>query len=616
MKSNRNRGDFMAEADYQPIEEISDSMWFRGSPIVISATRLFLDKKKGELFTSAKFLNIQPDNMRSITFDVVCYDEQRNVLDIISDITYSGLDVERNLDFGYNRKIPVPNIETRSVEYFIRQVTNIYNQVWENENDGRFNIKLEQESIFTVQGDYNKQFQQLCSRSGIDGTRLMFEPVFERDHWLCACGTFNWGDEKTCCVCGVDAEWLKNNTSIEALEKQKDAYEEESSRVKQQIQSFAMQNGNKDNEKAEFEKRNAEYKKQLLKQEKKYRTKKVIIAILILLAIGAVAFGVFGFLLPYIDYSSALEEMKAEKYDAAAEKFQKLGGFMDSEKNLKVCIYSKALLLEEAENYIEAAEEYKKLDGYSDSDLQYKKMYYQAGEKCIKEKDFSTAIECFRKAEDYKDSSEKMNECFKVFYSYAVELLEKKDYAKALEQFTSLSKEGYKDSADKAVECTYLLANKNYYLFNYGEAVRQYKSIETYGPAKEKLEQYSDLSIIISNSTGDKASLWEGKQIKCEKCGEEKAKYYLEFSEEGRLTVYIKCGACGEKYDENTYRFKIEDNKIYQMDYDGKTKWEHFANIKSLGEDYDVSGFNYKLVLSDFEPDPDEDIVLYGHVKA
>ena len=173
----------MADANYKLIEEKNDSMWFEGSPVILCAMKLELNTSNSKLYTSAKFMNIQPDNLRNLSLEIICYNENREPIDRIKGVVFSGLDVERHTDFGYNRRIPVENLNTRSVEYIVVSVTNVFNQQWENEGLKPFNEKIEQKNIYEVQGDYNKQFLEICTRSGIDGTILVFEPEFKKSHY-------------------------------------------------------------------------------------------------------------------------------------------------------------------------------------------------------------------------------------------------------------------------------------------------------------------------------------------------------------------------------------------------------------------------------------------------
>jgi len=109
----------MPEEKIKILEEKNTHLWFEDSPIAVLAQKLALDIDKAEFFASFKLMNLQPDNLRDICFDIICYDSARQVIDTVCDVFYSGFDVARNIEFGYNRRVPVKNQQTRSVEFVL-----------------------------------------------------------------------------------------------------------------------------------------------------------------------------------------------------------------------------------------------------------------------------------------------------------------------------------------------------------------------------------------------------------------------------------------------------------------------------------------------------------------
>ena len=278
----------MAEDNIKLVETKNDMMWFKDSPVIICSFRVAVDMTTGDMFTSAKFLNIAPYVIRDITFDVVCYNQAREPIGYLTNITFSDIDAQRNTNFGYHRKIEITDLDTRNVEYIIRSVTYDNGNAWTNTQNRRFDTRIDQESIYTVQGDYNKQFRDICARSGIDGMNLVLQPVFTEDYWLCACGTFNWNDETMCSQCSVNREWLTKNTDPEALRQRKENQDAQIQLVREQVKAreFAAAES-KDAERLEFEQRSAMLEKEL-KKEKSHKRKKYMIwgaAALLVLAV-------------------------------------------------------------------------------------------------------------------------------------------------------------------------------------------------------------------------------------------------------------------------------------------------------------------------------------------
>ena len=586
----------MADANYKLIEEKNDSMWFEGSPVILCAMKLELNTSNSKLYTSAKFMNIQPDNLRNLSLEIICYNENREPIDRIKGVVFSGLDVERHTDFGYNRRIPVENLNTRSVEYIVVSVTNVFNQQWENEGLKPFNEKIEQKNIYEVQGDYNKQFLEICTRSGIDGTILVFEPEFKKSHWLCACGGFNWNDERVCTLCGVGRSWLEKNTSIEALEKQKEFQMTEAIRIKEQIQSQVMGADDKSAMKEEFENRTKEFKKQQKKQQKKKRIRTSFIIALIIAIIGALVYFAIAFGIPYIKYTTAISNMQKENYDAAIDSFTELENFMDSNNYRIQSMYGKAMDLAEDKKYQEAADIFKKLGDYSDSKERYKKAIYDLAYKQMDELDYVSANENFRLIGDYKDSKERTEECLAGLFREANSYFENTKYETAYQKFGYLADLEYKDSKEMMQECRYIQANNDYYILRYVRALKEYNEIKGYKNVDALLEKYKMLSQIISGVTEKHDARWESGEMACPYCKKDGATYYLVFSSIGKMFFGLDCpnkDEHKEQGNEERYLYKIEDNIIYRMDYDGKVNWYKFADIIS----YEKGDKKNKLVL-------------------
>lgn len=289
----------MAEDNIKLVEIKNDYMWFKDSPIIICAFRVAVDMNTGDMFTSAKFLNVAPFTLREMTFDIICYDQMRQPICYLTDITYRDLDVKRNTDFGYHRKIEITDLDTRNVEYIVKSVVYDNGQVWRNSGNRRFDTKIDQKSIYTVQGDTNKQFRDICARSGIDGLNLVLQPVFEEDHWLCACGAFNWADETQCSQCSVNRDWLKKNTDPEFLRLRKEQQDTEIQRIREQVQE-RERTASADNEarRMQYEHRNELVRQEQKKQKRRKMTRGTILALSILLAVALLIFILMTFVFP------------------------------------------------------------------------------------------------------------------------------------------------------------------------------------------------------------------------------------------------------------------------------------------------------------------------------
>ena len=610
-------GSGMADGNYKLIEEKTDSLWFDGSPIILSAWRLELDTKTGEMFASGKFLNVQPDNLRSLTFDVICYDEGRNLIDCISGFSFNGLDVSRNADFGYNRRLPINDINTRSVEFVIREVQNTLGQTWENKKNKRFDKIIEQRSIYDVQGDYNKQFLRLCSRSGIDGTMLVFEPLFQKNYWLCACGSFNWSDERVCSQCHVGRSWLEKNTRLDVLEDQKQRQATESQQMIAEIQSRANQMDDKSAEKEEFKRRKEIYEKQQKKQKSKKRTKVILIVLLIALAVAGICYGVFGFAIPYFRYSDAVSAMQNKQYDKALTTFQNLGDFMDSKQYVLQCQYDKADDLFRSGKYEEAAEIFKSISPFSDSRERYVTclMTYADNLKEDNKKDnYIKAADLYAKLGNQSGAPQKLEECLEGLYNQGLYYLNKDgNYVEAAKNFEYLKNHNYKDAEEKLNESRYEQAKRDMSRYFYARALEGLKACNGFKDSAELIKNNMILAALISTADDQTPAKWKNDKVNCPKCKEETASFSLTFSTMGEMISSFDCTkhTTSDKEKQHRYRYKIENNMIRVIDYDGKKIWIDYAKIYSLKQS--DSGTGYEFVISN-PMEPSERLTLYGTV--
>ena len=599
---------------YKLVEEKNDNLWFEGSPIILCAWRLEADTASGELFASGKFLNVTPDNLRSLTTDVICYDEERTLLEVITGITFTGLNVARNADFGYNRRIPINDANTRSVEFVLREVRNVEDQAWENKRGKRFDRKLEQHSIFDAQGDYNKQFLHLCARSGIDGTMMVFEPVFQKSHWLCACGGFNWNDERVCSQCKVGRSWLEKNTRIQTLEEYKEKQARESQDMITQIQSRASRADDKESEREEFKRRKEALEKQRKQQKSRKLRKRLLIVILVVLIGGGIGYGIFGFAIPYFKYSDAITAMQNEEYDKAITAFSELGSFMDSQEHVTECKYQKADGLYRKGKYLEAAKLFESISPYSDSRERYTQSMLALADEEMEALHYDKAVEYYSKLPNNEEAKKKMDECLAGLYRQAETYIKNVRYQVAYDKFSFLKNYNYKDAETRMDECMYLYAKRCMALQQYAKALELYKSANGYKDSAEKIKENMMLAAIISSATADKPAEWSNDKTTCSKCKKDTASFSLTFSVDGVMVSNFDCTEHKVAKNEKTisYRYKIQDNTLYQMDYDGKTKWQKYADIYSLKPSEDNK--NYELVISD-PMNPKQKLTLYGTVK-
>lgn len=586
----------MAGDKIQLLEEKNIHLWFGGSPVVLCTMKLELNKKVGALLAYGKMLNVQPEHIQEVVFDIICYDSVRLIVDTIENCKFTGLDIPRNGVFGMDVPIRVRNPATRNIEFVIRSVKTTTGEVWQNENEIRFNMSLEQKSLFNVQGDLNRQFIDNCVRDGIDYTRLIFQPVFNNSYWLCACGALNWSDESVCCECNVQKKWLSDNIQSDLLKSQEEERKNAAEKLKREAEEKERQE--KERNKQTFEQRKAEYENQLKKQKKRKSEKKfiLILSLVFILLCGGFAFFKYG--LPYIDYQDAVASMNRGEYDEAIRKFEEMSGYRDSD-DLKIeCSYKKAIDKFYARDYESAYQLFDNIESYKDSKDMYIKSLVGLADSYMEQEDYSLAYDTYVKAGfDYK-TNDNAKKCANEVYKEACDDLENNHLRDSYEGFVKLG--DYKKSPENSLECQYRLANRAYTRGEYRSAIDTYTAIAGYKDVDKKLKTIENLSMVISASSDESTpAVWDAYDIDCSKC-DGKARYVFEFYQNGKYKFEIICDN-GCKFEEMTGKFKIENKKFYLSNYiKGILIWKEVASIKSIKQDEQIAeGKNTAIVMTD-----------------
>ncbi len=608
----------MSDNNIKILEENNTHLWFENAPMILCSSRVFLDPDQGGLFACAKFLNIQPDPITSLTVDIICYDSVRQQIDCINNYTYKGLDIERNAEFGYNRRIPLRNPDTRNVEFVLKAMTNLAGQQWVNRSADRFNINLEQKNIYALQGDLNKQFIDLCVRSGINSTKFAFAPVFEKSHWMCSCGCFNWGAELECFDCGVNRDWLRRSSNPELLAKHRDSTQQYNTMNLKKYDD-RLEAEEKQQQRAEFEERHQAYLKQQKKEKKKIgasKIKPVVIVLIILIAAAAAVFGIIKFVIPLFGYSEAQNAMSGGRYDAAITGFHQLNGFLDSDQKLLEAKYAKAESLYLSDHKINAAEIYRSIEDYSDAAQKYQQTQYEIAIQYIAEKNYIEAAAILEELGNYSNSTEKLQDCFEQIYQEANSDIKNNQVDVALRKLRYLGE--YKNANELINECKYKNAKILYAKMDYNGALNVYNEIKGYKDTDDILRSLSFLADIISASQNDTPAIWSVPEAECAICGKKNsASYSLSFGSDGKYVFRMNCTnhSSGEKIVRGKY--KIENNIVYTDTYqNGSLQWKELLTIKSVKKlDNEIEGKNAMMIISN-PFIPSKDISLYGNVLS
>ena len=193
------------------------------------------------------------------------------------------------------------------------------------------------------------------------------------------------------------------------------------------------------------------------------------------------------FIIPNHKYNDAIALMNEGQYESAIFAFEELGGYKDSLAQIENCNteimdtkYNNAIALMNSGKYEEAIIVFETLEGYKSAKSYLQEAYYCQGTHYYNLKDYERAKSSFNMCLEHMDSTFYIKECEKgIAYYNAKNLLELKDYEKALEIFQYLG--GFEDSQVMVVETKKLIVQANY-----TEAISLYE----WGQYKAALEKF------------------------------------------------------------------------------------------------------------------------------
>lgn len=196
--------------------------------------------------------------------------------------------------------------------------------------------------------------------------------------------------------------------------------------------------------------------KQRIAHRKKKRKRTVIksaLAVMILLCLAAGGYFAYTYGYPYVKYTLATKKLETGHLRQAAQMFDELGTYKDSEEQYFQTKYKIACSLMDAEEYDEAVAAFEEIGAYSDSSEQALQAKYASACALVENAQYEDAIVVFAELGTYKDSADQM---MAARYLLAMEEFEEGNYIEAEELF--LLVEDFDNSKEMATECAYQMA--------------------------------------------------------------------------------------------------------------------------------------------------------------
>ena len=305
----------MAER-YTRLFALPNNLYSAGTPVILSAGVILKDNNANRILAQLKFKNISRKKIKALKICLNLGDSFGRQIEETVSYEYLDLDVVRDQEFGQKQAIYLPSYTARSFSVVLREVAFEDNSVWTGENEVSKPLSV-QKPVTDI--ELSKEFQAHC------GQRAKYKPFQEQDLWYCSCGAINHVSEQLCHIC--------SNRQNDMLG----------------IDWAALENEKKNRLLHEQEKREQEAKEAAAEAARRAKkTKRMIIVFSgIVLASILLAIITTKFIIPKVQYNTAMKHIDSGNYEEAYAILNKLGNneAIDSNK------YERAMALIDSGDY-------------------------------------------------------------------------------------------------------------------------------------------------------------------------------------------------------------------------------------------------------------------------
>ena len=448
----------MADQRLEVLMKKTEAQYTDGSPILLEASALYLDKTTNNCIAQLKWKNIDSRPIKAVMIELDGYDAFNQKLEPIH-YQYDGLLVTQGSEFGAKTPIMIKNNKVVKYDVLLKAVSFSDETIWRSENNATFET-LPGSKPQALAGETLDQLKRDLSKQG-NKNAASFSPQKAMGLWQCGCGSWQYADSQ-CLKCRITQKALEDASDESILAKHLIAYKEEQEKLRIEAEKkaeearIAREKAEKERkEKEEAERKRREEQARIAAEEaarRKAKHKKIGIISTILVVVLAVAgYFVVTNIQKTNKYNDAVSLVKAGSFEEARTALTELGEYKDCSTLLKQVDADEMWA---TNRYAEAYDIYSTLPAAYQTHAGDYEYNYNLADTAEKEGDYEKASRIFGLLGKYKDSAARhdaaeisRNEALAKSYK------ESGKYSEAREVYLEL---GYEDDA---TECLYLLAD-------------------------------------------------------------------------------------------------------------------------------------------------------------
>ncbi len=208
-------------------------MEVKGShPVIIQSAHLFCSSDREKYYLRCKFKSLSDKVISALMVDVYCFDVWGNELPTIRDAQVLDLSPKRDEVFGYTRKIPIADANTRTVNVKLKRIRFADGTIEECSGEETKFPEIVSLSEHFSSLELTQQYTYETSK------KSSFVPMQIGEFWMCSCGKINANTESNCINCGCSKQIVFNAIDENFLAERYSAYIEnkriEEARLKQE----------------------------------------------------------------------------------------------------------------------------------------------------------------------------------------------------------------------------------------------------------------------------------------------------------------------------------------------------------------------------------------------
>ena len=350
----------MADQRLEVLMKNTQAHYSKGSPIILEAHALYLDKATNNCIAQLKWRSIDSHPIKAVMIEIAGFDAFDQALEPFS-YQYDRLQVTQGKTFGEKTPITIPSNTVVRFNIAVKAVSFVEGKMWEG-ND--LLSALPEPKKAEMRADLYEQYKRDLRKSGCESA-AKYEPQQFDGLWRCGCGSWQFVGNK-CLNCGASWDSLQDTADESILETHLEEFEKEQIRLHKlaEEERLAKEAAEAERQKALMKQRAAEEEAARIEAAKK--KKKTIIAS-ITGTLLVVLFACYMLILkPMLEYNSATDLLKLGQYDEATIAFEKLGDYSNSATQAKESQYQKGISLMNAGDYVSAYFTLSAIRNYSD----------------------------------------------------------------------------------------------------------------------------------------------------------------------------------------------------------------------------------------------------------